>query len=107
MFRSILCIQGILKGSSLNTLKSKPIPFCKCNYIGQETAIHYRKIYGRLENANCSLSWDICFLLFQPPLEKKLFHLVFTNSPRRFNITREREWIRNNGYMAFFSNSVN
>ena len=74
---------AILKGSSLNMLKSKPITFRIFDFIGQETAIHYSRIYSRLENANCSLLGCL-LLLFQPLLEKTSFISVLINCQGRF-----------------------
>ena len=66
-------------------VKSKPITFRVCNYVGQETAIHYRKIYSQLENANCSFSLGTpAFFAFPAPSWKNFFHLALINRLRRF-----------------------
>ena len=74
---------GILKGSSLNMLESKPITFRIFDFIGQETAIHYSRIYSRLENANCSLLGCLLFAI-STPVGKNFFHLGLDQSSGAF-----------------------
>ena len=91
-------------------VKSKPITFRVCNFVGQETAIHYRKIYSQLENANCSFSLGTpAFFAFSAPSWKNFFHLALINRLRRFAFSTLKLWNRvywkswSNDFKSFLS----